>query len=84
MMRLAIPVATVGIFSIVVTAVAGDRALRTVDPSRDVRETALVIRPPASIPPPRGRAAAPSKASSTDHHVAEFLRWKEQHANRAR
>jgi hypothetical protein len=87
-MRLVIPVAAIGVMSTVVTAFAGDKPPRSVGPSGDARQSVSersesVIRPPALIPPARGhaRAIAPYETTSTDQHVAEFLRWKEQHAN---
>ena len=87
MMRLAIPLATICVIAIVVTAFAGDRPPRnsgqSADARRSVERSELVIRPPALIPSSRGHAhavAAP-ETSSTDRHVAEFLRWKGQHTS---
>jgi hypothetical protein len=82
-MRSVIPVATIGVMSIVVTAFAGDRPPRPARPSGDARQSEPVIRPPALIPTSRGypHAVVIPKTSSTDRRAAEFLRWKEQHAN---
>jgi hypothetical protein len=75
MTRLVCPVTAIGVLSIVVTAFAGDRTPRPHHPEQGEP----VIRPPASIPP-RGYAHSATAPSSTDRHVAEFLRWKDQHA----
>jgi hypothetical protein len=75
-MRLAISAVTIGVISIVGTAFAGDRPFRSAGPPRDARQNEPIIRPPAVIPL-RGHAA---QASQTDRHVAEFLRWKDQHS----
>jgi hypothetical protein len=86
MTRLVVPLATIGVLSIVVTAFAGDRTPRPTGTSKDARQgvperSEPVIRPPASIPSFRVNQRAVASPSSTDRHVAEFLRWKEQHAN---
>ena len=80
MTRLVVPVATVGVLSIVVTAFAGDKTLRPHHPEQGEP----VIRPPASIPSSHNDPRAGASPSSTDRHVVEFLRWKEQHANQPR
>jgi hypothetical protein len=84
-MRLVSLLAAVGLTFTALTAFAGDNAPRPAGPSADAHQSVRergepVIRPPRSIPSSRGypHAVAPS---STDRHVAEFLRWKEQHAN---
>jgi hypothetical protein len=82
MTRLVVPVAMIGVLSLVVTAFAGDRPPRSAGASKDARQGALerselVIRPLAPIPP---RGHAHTSPSPTDRHVAEFLRWKEQHS----
>jgi hypothetical protein len=81
-MRL-ISAATISVLSMTVIAFAGDRPPRHAGASEDARHerSEPIIRPPASIPSRSYRTASPS---STDRHVAEFLRWKEQHANRSR
>jgi len=83
-MRLVITVATTGVMSVVVTAFAGDRPPRP-GASGDARQniperSEPVIRPPALIPSSGGYPHAVASPSPTDRHVAEFLRWKEQHA----
>jgi hypothetical protein len=83
MSRLAVTVAMIGVLSIVVTAFAGDRT-RSAGASKDARlgvpeRNDPVIRPPASIPSSRAYPRAVTSPSSTDRHVAEFLRRKEQH-----
>jgi hypothetical protein len=80
MTRLVVPVATIGVLAIVVTAFAGDRTPRAHHPDQGE----AVIRPPASIPTSHAYPRAAASPSSTDRHVAEFLRWKEQHANQPR
>jgi hypothetical protein len=80
MTRLVVPVATVGVLAIVVTAFAGDRTPRPHHPDQGEP----VIRPPASIPSSHAYPRAAASPSSTDRHIAEFLRWKEQHANPTR
>jgi hypothetical protein len=85
-MRLVIPLATSGVVLIVVTALAGDRPPRaagTLGGRQIVLERGEpIIRPPASIPSSRGSPHAVASPNSTDRHVAEFLRWKDQHAPR--
>jgi hypothetical protein len=85
MTRLVVPVAAIGVLSIVVTAFAGDRNPHPRGASKDARQgvperSEPIIRPPASIPP-RAYPHAATSPSSTDRHVAEFLRWKEQHTS---
>jgi hypothetical protein len=80
-----LPVATIGVLSIVVTAFAGDRPPRRA--SADARENVsergeAVIRPPAPIPSSRGKQRAVTSPSSAERHAAEFLRWKDQHVPR--
>jgi hypothetical protein len=85
MTRLVVPVAMIGLLSIVVTAFARDRAPRaaSADARQSVSERSeLVIRPPASIPSFRGKQRATTSPSSAERHAAEFLRWKDQHAPR--
>jgi hypothetical protein len=82
MTRLVVTVAMIGVLSIGVTAFAGDRT-RPAGASKDARlgvpeRNEPVIRPPASIPSSRTYPRAATSPSSTDRHVAEFLRWKEQ------
>jgi len=87
MTRLVFPVAMIGVLSIVVTAFAGDRTARpaAADPRQRISERSdLVIRPPASIPSSRGKQRAATVQGSAERHAAEFLRWKDQHANPSR
>jgi hypothetical protein len=88
-MRRVILLATLGVMSTVATAVAGEKPHRPAGASG--RSTSMVskwgepiIRPPESIPLSRGHPhpVTSSPPSSTDRHVAEFLRWKDQHAPR--
>jgi hypothetical protein len=88
-MRLMVPVAMIGIFSIVVTAFAGDRTSQPAGASKDAdlgvpERNEPVIRPPASTLSLRAYRRAATSPSSTDRHVAEFLRWKEQFGSQPR
>jgi hypothetical protein len=65
-MRLVSLLATIGLTSTVVTASAGDKRPRNAGPPADGRPSR----------PRRSEVAA--HASSTDRHVAEFLRWEEE------
>jgi hypothetical protein len=80
-MRLVSSLATIVVMATVGAAFAGDRPYGSPADSRSARSQ-TVIRPPASIPSSRANATAAPKTSSTDRHAAEFLRWKDQHADR--
>jgi hypothetical protein len=67
--------ATIAVVATVGAAFAGDR---------QNAQSESIIRPPASIPAPRGQAAAAPKTNSAERHAAEFLRWKDQRANPSR
>jgi hypothetical protein len=86
MQRTAIFFAAIGVMSIVVTAFAEDRPPRPANVSKDAHQRVPergepIIRPPALIPSSGGYPRAVASPSSADRHVAEFLRWTEQHPN---
>jgi hypothetical protein len=85
MQRTTTLLAAIGVMSMVVTAFAEDRPPRSANILKDARQRASergepIIRPPALIPSSGGYPNAVASPSSTDRHVAEFLRWKEQHS----
>jgi hypothetical protein len=65
--------ATVGIVSMVVTALAGDRLPSPDSPLRDTRQNQPIVSPPALMPSSRGHAVASPQARSADTHAAEFF-----------
>ena len=82
-MRRVILLATLGVMLSVVTAGAAEKQSRSAIVSeRRPASGEPIIRPPASIPRGSPRPAANSRPSATDRHVAEFLRWKDQHPPR--
>ena len=73
------------LFATALAAAPEDRPPRSASMLKDARQRAPergepIIQPPALIPSSGGYPHAVVSPSSADRHVAEFLRWKEQHS----
>jgi hypothetical protein len=80
MTRLIGPLTALTVMATVSAASAGETLGSSKEVSADRRQSAgseSVVRPSAAMPPsPRRANVAPA-----ERHAAEFLRWKDQHAN---